>query len=388
MSEFMISSVGRDLKLGFDGTVNDQGGQTIGSWMTNEQNDIVIQGSPDDEGNAPEAETVPVQWKFNAKNQLLALDNAGGEIFNFNASGKPVRYELRESRLLVCPDRSAPVPLIFFVHGDWQLNDQHQLEFTVGPHTSVLDGFFSDTESRLTYHFIDRDKPWISNRLTFTGRWDIETEGGRPRTRFIYHRPDGTEGIFNLPGKLIIERGINQFRYTYDRAGRAFGITILGFLKVSENFEITYTIDKQESREGDELVKRTAFTLQGHFHGDRFSGDLNLVLVKDDDTPGDYQLAISGNYMGMVGNAQVMAGFQFAQKRKGRWKKTSFGFAGSIHWKDGHFVYALRTAGREVELQIGAEIRTAGGAVIDAETTIQGEGGRLQKVTFLLGVRF
>lgn len=387
MASFTISSAGTDQVLNADGQVTNSTGDSVGTWTTNAQNQLVIQPTTEADGTVPPAETIDVKWKFNENNQLCVLDQSDVELFNFNTTDNIPDYELREARLRVQPDDTNE-KFMFFIMGDWALNDQHQLEFTVGTETSVIDGFFSDTKSRLTYHFTDSDQPWIANRLIFAGRWDIKNNDGTATTKFFYKIADGTEKCFDLPGKMIVQKGTNQFRYTYDKDGGTFGITLLGFLKISENFEITYTIDQYEAQEGAELVKRTSFSLNAAFHGDRFDGDLNMVLVKDDASPGDYNLAVTGAYKGMIGDAHVMAGFQFSQRRKGRIKTTTFGFGGEIKWENGQFVYQLNVNDKKVVLHMGAEIMTSGGAVINADTTVVGENGNLKKVTFLLGVSF
>lgn len=376
------------LSLTTQGKVVDSGGNVTGTWTTNANNDIVVQGNPDQNGNAPAPDLIPACWIFNDKNQFCVEDSSGTELLNFNtaiADNFP-SYELRNTQLRVRPEDSFAFE--FFITGDWSMDDKHQLTFTANGKSSTIVGILADNKSRFTYRFRDLDQPAISNRLTFTGKWEQKTVDGQPNLSFHYKATDGTEKTFEMPGKLIVQRGTNQFRYTYDKDNRTFGITLLGFLKVSENFEITYTIDKQESGEGDELVAKTTFVLQASFHGNQFDGDLTLALVKDDASPGDFLLTLTGEYTAVTGDTSVMVGFKFSQVRRGRKVTTKFGFGGSFTWKNGHIAYQFSAGDGTVDLMLDLNIKLRDGGSVDSRLEIHGADGEVKSITFLFGVTF
>jgi len=377
-----------DFSLTTQGKALDSNGDAMGTWTTSSTNEIIVQGNPDQDGNEPAPIVIPATWKFNNKNQLCVADESGTELLNFNtaiADNFP-SYELRDSKLRIRPEDSFDFE--FFLFGDWSMNDQHQLTFTANGVSSTIVGILADNKSRFTYRFRDLAQPAISNRLTFTGKWEQATVDGQPNLTFHYKGIDGSDQVFQMPGKLIVQRGTNQFRYTYDKDNRTFGITLLGFLKVSENFEITYTIDKQESGEGDELVAKTTFVLQASFHGNQFDGDLTLALVKDDASPGDYLLSLTGEYTAVTGDTSVMVGFKFSQVRNGRKVTTKFGFGGSFTWKNGHIAYQFSAGDGTVSLMLDLNIKLRDGGSVDSRLEIHGANGEVKSITFLFGVTF
>jgi hypothetical protein len=187
---------------------------------------------------------------------------------------------------------------------------------------------------------------------------------------------------------MVVERGTNQFKYIYDKDNRTFGITLLGFLKVNENFEITYIIDAQQSNDGGQLVDKTTFTLQAVFHGNQFEGDLTLALTKNNNEPGNYLLSLTGEYTAVMGQTNVMVGFKFSQVRNGKKVTAKLGFGGSIVWKNGHVFYQLSVNQSQVELMLGMNIKLRNGAAADARLNIKTDNGQVKSVSFLFNVSF
>ncbi len=387
MATFTISGNSQTFTLDTAGNVADASGQSIGRWNTDRLNQLVIQEKPDAGGTLPPAEAIPVNWVFNKNNQFCLQDSSGAELLNFNADNSVFpEYELRNATLRVKPDMNKDFN--FFIGGDWSMTPDHVLQFTVNGVASAIDGFLADTKSRFIYNFRDKIRPFLSSRLTFSGRWDQETVDGVPQMKFIYKIADGTEKTFDLPGNLIITKGTNQFKYTYDKDSKSFGITFVGFLKINENLSITYSLDQQSSSSGDNLVAATTFTMQAAFSGKQFDGDLNLVLVKDNNTPGTYGLAVTGEYTGVVGETKVMVGFRFSQMRANGKITRTVGIGGSFILKNGQVSYKLDVGGNTVNLTVGLEIRLKNGASVDSKLNLTTENGQVQSVSFLLGVSF
>ena len=384
MSKFNLSDGSSTFHLDIHGQYFDDQDQLLGTWQTGDSNAVVLLSDSGDET------VVPVHWRFNDDNQLCLLDEQGSDVHNFCLDvDQRMKCSLRDATLRVKPTRNHPFE--FDIHGDWHLNDKHQLEFTSNGAKSVLDGILSDKKSRFIYRVKDKQNPRINYRLGFVGRWEqITQDDGTPRLRFHYRRGADAEGVFEMPhdGRLVIQNGMNQFRYVYDRDNRTFGVTLLGFLKVSETLEITYSIDKQSASNGDEMVAATTFALQAAFSGNQFDGDLGLVIVKDDNTPGNYEMTLTGDYLGVVGDTRVMVGFRFSQRRNGHLVTRKFGIGGAFELDNGVITYAFDVGHQTVKLEAGIDIRLKNGGDVTSKFALVGSDGQVRTITFLLGVTF
>lgn len=384
MSTFNLSNGIDTFQLDIAGKVQDTNGHSIGKWKTNKANQITI---TKEDGTK---EQLDVRWKFNQHNQLCLLDTQQNEVFNFcKVPDNRPKCELRDAVLKVKPTNNKAFQ--FDIRGDWHLNQKHQLEFTCDGVKSTLDGILSDKKSRFLYRVRDKENARINFRLGFAGSWEQFTEAeGTPKLKFHYKKEGDTTGVFEMPndGKLIIENGMNQFRYVYDRDNKTFGITLLGFLKVKENLEITYTIDKQSAKNGDELVAKTTFAIQAAFSGNQFDGDLALVVLKDDNNPGSYTLNITGDYTGVIGDTRVMVGFRFSQRRKGKLITRKFGIGGAFELDNGEVTYAFDVGNGFVELEVGIDIRLKNGGDLNSKFALVGADGQVRTITFLLGITF
>ena len=384
MSKFQVSSNTTTYQLNIAGKVLDINDNPVGKWTTDKDNKIAI---TKEDGTK---DKVPVHWKFNEHNQFCLLDIQHNEVFNFcTVQDNRLKCDLRKAILKVKPTSNRPFQ--FKIRGDWDLNEKHQLEFICDGVKSVLDGKLSDRKSRFIYRVSDKQNARINYRLGFAGKWEQFTESeGIPRLKFLYEKEGDALGVFEMPedGKLIIENGANQFRYVYNKENKTYGIRLVGFLKIKENLEITYTIDKQSSRSGDELVAKSTFAIQAAFSGNQFDGDLGLVVLKDDSTPGNYQLTVTGDYEGLVGSTRVMVGFRFSQRRNGRLITRTFGVGGAFAWKNGEVTYAFDVGNRSIELEIDVEIKLKNGGDINSKFAFTEANGQIKTITFLFGITF
>lgn len=386
-SSFKLSNNNSQFSLDTEGNVNDANGQKIGAWNTDRQNNLVIQKPANSDGTVPPPIVIPVKWSFNPNNQFCLQQGNGTVLLNFNADETVIpEYELRNAVLRVRPDMTKDFQ--FFITGDWNMTPDHLLQFTVNGVTSTIDGVLADTKSRFIYNFRDKTRSFVSSRLTFSGAWQQQTVDGVPKLSFTYNLADGSTKTFALPGDLVISKGSNQFKYSYNKNDRSFGVSLLGFLKISENLIISYTLDKQSSQNGDELVATTTFTMQAAFVGKQFEGDLNLALIRDDNTPGNYTLAVTGEYTGVVGDTRVMVGFRFSQIRANGKVTRTVGIGGAFILKNGQISYLLDVGQNTISLTLGVEIRLKSGAAVDSKLNITSENGEVQSINFLLGVSF
>lgn len=364
-------------------TVN---GASVGKWMTNAANKIVVTKSDNS------TVTFDVNWAFNSDNQLVV--SSGTKEFNFHSVAANVpRYETLNAVLLVKPNKNES--FVFELRGDWALTETHDLSITINGKKSVLDGFIQDPRSRFMFHFVNKKNLLQGSVLGFVGAWTESVDAsGKPRLKFTYKRDGQADGEFTLPKGVVVERGSNQLLYEYDKQGRKARIQFVGTLMVNNDFTITYALDRQTSdKNTDEQVAATTFVFGAVFKKKNFSGDLELALKKEDGTAGSTTLTIGGTFTAVLGgSAKVKAGFSFQQKRAGNVSTTTFGFAGELETKSGNKVQwtfaTSNAATRTIDLAVNAEIRLGEKASLDERLNLKLVNGEVRGITFLLGVNF
>jgi hypothetical protein len=367
-------------------------GTAAGSWTTNKTNQIVVTN-----GNASPV-VFDVGWQFNPDNHLV-ISSSGTTVFDFNTvPGSQPFYSTLNGVLNVRP---TPGQLFTIqLRGDWAVSNDHLLSITINGVKSVIDGFFFDPRSRFMYHFVDKKNQLAASVFGFVGTWESFVDGdGKPRVRFKYQlepAADGTArtGIFELPQGVAINRSNNQLVYQYDKAGQTRQIQFVGTMAISPDFVVTYGIDRQVSGTGAQQVGSTTFTFGAVINKKNFSGDLELMIKKQDGTVGGSTFAIRGMFRGVHGSTGVQVGFTFEQVRGGdplnpNKVTTTFGFAGAITMKNGQiqFSFASNSATKSVVLTVNVDIRL-GAASLDSSLNITLQNGQVASVKFLLGISF
>jgi hypothetical protein len=370
-------------KYDFDltGPVN-KNGQAAGTWTTSKDNKLVAN---DKNGNA--LASFDVTWQFNADNQLT-LSSGGNPLFNFHtvAAMRPLLTTVN-AVLNVRPDRNNTFN--FDLRGEWDITATHDLSLTINGIVSVIDGFIQDPRSRFMYHFFNKQDLTQESILGFVGAWQQRVDTtGTPLVDFQYKREDGSSDTFTLPQGITINKTINQFMYQYNKAGHSFRVQFAGFLQVSEDFQLTYSIDRQVSQTGAEQVASTTFRIGATFKKNNFSGSLDVLVNKTDGTAGAFTLSISGSFTAMLGQTKLQAGFTFSQVRSGNTVTTAVGFAGSLQLKNGQVQWQFLKNAQTMTIAISAADIKLGPARIDARLNIVGQGGQILGVQMLFGVAF
>lgn len=362
------------------GPVKDKNGTAVGTWGTDKNNKIVVKR------NAGAPLSFDVEWKFNANNQLC-LNSGGQEVFNFHAVGNRPYYYTQDAVLKVRPDQNRAFG--FELRGEWDITDKHDLSFTVGGVTSIIDGYVQDERSRFMYHFFDKKDITQRSVLGFVGQWSHMLDAdGTPKLDFNYQREDGTVDTFGLPKGVVIDTTVNQFIYEYDKKGHKYRIQFAGFLKVSEDFTITYDIDRQVSQSGAEQVAATSFTIKAQISKKAFAGNIEFAVKKMDGTVGASTLALRGNFTAVRGQTRLQVGFSFEQVRGASVVTTKFGFNGTLEWRGGKVQWTFERNATKTTIAIAATDIKLGPARIDAVLNLINEHGQMAGVYFLLGVSF
>jgi len=361
------------------------GGNAVGSWTTNATNQIIV--------TLAGASTVAfdVSWVFNDKNQLTiqspSAQSPSTEIFNFSAGGLHNSFTTRDTVLLVKPDCYGA--FTFALTGDWALNPDYNLAFTVGGVTSTLDGFVSDPLGRFIFHFANQANLLETNVLGFAGSWQSKVDAaGTPLLDFHYQTPNG-EKIFELPRAVAVNRSSNQLSYTYTKGNKNLSIDFQGTLMIGPDFKITYVVQRQVSNAGDEMVASTTLSFNATLTQPNLHGDLQLTLTKPDGTAGGSVLTIGGQCQGVLGKTSLQIGFTFTQIFGGAGNQITrtAAFSGTIAFTGGQVQWTFGATGTTIDLAVGVDIKL-GSIQLDVRLNLPVDGGQMAGVTCLLGVSF
>ena len=355
-----------------------------GKWKTDQTNKIVVTK------NDNSTVSFDVVWEFNTDNQLVV--SAAGKKFNFTEVAANIpRYETRNAVLVVKPNKDKPFS--FELRADWSLSETHDLTITINGKASTIDGFINDPRSRFMFHFSNKQALLRSSVLGFVGAWsEFVDEGGQPRLKFTYKRDGQPDGEFVLPKGITIDKTMNQLMYEYDKNGNKRRIQLVGTLMISDDFTISYGLDRQSSTDGQTQFGSTTFTFNAAFKKKNFTGDLDLAIVKQDGTVGGTTISISGKFTAVIGKTSLLAGFTFEQNRAGNKTSTTFGFSGKLQFigNKGSIEWAFttdNTTTKTITLALNVDINV-GATQIDARLNLKMEGGQMKGVTFFLGVGF
>lgn len=369
---FQLTKDSKTFDFDITGAVQS-GGTAAGTWSTNQTNQIVLTATD------ASLTTFDVDWQFNPNNQLQIL-SSGASLINFNAGGATPTYSNDQDVLVVQPDSGNA--FTFQLHGDWGLDDHHNLTFQIGANPSTLDGFLQDTSGQFSYHFFDLDNLTNENILTFPGKWQPPTvKDGKPEVDFVYNKKDGTQGTFDLPGDLNLDPSINEFVYTFDNGTNTSRLQFVGTLHISSDFTIKYSLDRETSPAGGS----TTFTLSTVFNQPKFEGNLQLAVKKDDGSPGT-SLEIGGKFTASLGAGKLSVGFNYSQPASGNTQ--TIGFNGSFVSPSGSDVaWNFTSNSTSMTIDLTAHIQL-GKVQTQEMLNITTENGQIKGIHALFGIKF
>jgi hypothetical protein len=386
MGSFTATSGADTFSLDTAGNVTESG-NPAGTWTTNQQNQLVI--------TKPDGTIVVINatWRFNNQNQLTLQPAGQGAAFNF-ASDPALRnsFTTVNAALQVMPEKAGSFQ--FTLHGDWNLDANHDMQFTVGGVQSTINGFVSDPIGRFIFHFADGQSPLRTNVLGFVGSWDLPRDANNQPIKsgdailvFHYTKEDGSTGTLPLPQSAAINRSTNQLSYTYQKGNKTLSIAFQGTLMIDPDFQITYIFNRQVSSSGDQMVASTTIGFDAMLTKPDFSGDLQLSLTKPDGSAGT-TLTIGGNFQGVLGKTKLLVGFSFQQSfgPSGTLSRTA-NFDGDLTFSGGEVQWTFQATGQTVALATTVDVKL-GPVSADARLNLTMDNGQVSGVTFLLGISF
>jgi hypothetical protein len=371
MGDFSLKSGADTLDFDINGSVT-KGGASFGTWTVADDAQIRI---TDTSGAVT---TVPVVWQFNPTNQL-ELRQSGTVVFNFhnNASVRP-DMQVVNGVLLVAPDQKNDFS--FGLHGDWDVDAQFNLVFTVAKIKSIINGILRDTDSsEFIYIFITQGPVARSYEFDFTGKW--QQNGSGMDVDFIYDEADGSTGTIHLPAGLTMDPVKNILVYSYNKGTHTGSLELAGSLRVNSNFSITYVLDQQDQAG----IQSTTFSIAAQIKtGSVGEGNLQLVAQRSGQ---DHTLQIGGNYHGAVAGLDLTVGFSYKRTVSGTTIQDSVAFIGKVSNPENgnQFTWAFTVNGRDVTVDLTAHIMLLPGSCINAALTFTVNGQQVA-VSAMFGI--
>jgi hypothetical protein len=379
MASFKLTKGTDTFDLDVFGPVKNQAGQAIGKWNTNNTNNIVI---TKDAGGTVVLDNVI--WKFNTNNQLC-LNVGDTEVVNLHKLGNRPFYATENAVLKVRPDQNNTFTLA--LHGEWDMSPSHDLSITINGTVSVIDGFIQDMRGRFMYHFFDKGSSSLQESiLGFAGEW-IQDQNDPLKLTFKYQRENNSPDEFALTKSMTINRTLNQFMYEYDKNGQTFRLQFMGLVKVSDDFVISYTIDRQQSQSGSTLVKETTLTIKADIDKKDFSGNVEFKVKKTDGTSSS--IALRGNFTAVFKkNVKLSVGFAFDQTTSLGKVQSTFAFNGKLEFgESGSTIqWSFEKNATQTKISISATNITVGPARVDGVLNIVRQDGHVIGVRVLFGV--
>jgi hypothetical protein len=376
MSTFQLQS--GDNKLDFDiaGRIFNAGA-AFGTWSVTSDNKIQVKPV------SGAASTIDVDWGFNDGNQF-ELRQGGEVVFNFHADSS-VRPQIQVSKgaLVVAPNIAAPSFLIL-IHGTWGMDANFNLTLAVTAATTVtstLDGILdSSSTSQFAFTFSTPGPTAATFKLVFRGTWQ-QRNSGTLDVDFVYDAEQGKTGIIHLPAALTMEPTKAMLVYTYNKGTKTTSVTLAGNVQISQDFSLTYSVDAQ----GGGGIKSSTFSIGGTYQTDSANFGKFQLTVKRDGV--DHTLEIDGQYSGAIGGNTLTVGFSYIRHIGGTTFHDSIAFNGSISNPKGdkQFFWNVTVSGKQIEVDLSAQITLASGRCIRAELNVVVNGQQVA-ITAMFGI--
>ncbi|HTD21422.1 MAG TPA: hypothetical protein VK738_02140 [Terriglobales bacterium] len=371
MADFSLTNGTDTLDFDIQGNVT-RAGASFGAWTVADDAQISVTD------NTGTTTTIPVVWQFNTGNQL-ELRQSGNVVFNFHANAN-VRPDLQVANgvLHIAPDQNGV--FFFSLHGDWSMDNQFNLIFTVASVKSTINGILRDTDSsEFIYIFITQGPVARNYELDFTGKW--EQNGSGLDVDFRYDKDGGASGTIQLPPGLTMDPVKNILVYTYNKGTHKGSLELAGSIRVNSNFSVTYVLDQQDQAG----IQSTTFSLAAQIKTDTVGeGNLHLLIQRTD---GSQTIEIGGDYHGAIAGLDLTVGFNYKRTVSGTTIHDSVAFDGKVvNPNNGNqFTWNFEMGGNQISVDITAHITLRSGACLNASLTFNISGQQVG-ITAMFGI--
>ena len=371
-------------KFGFDTSGNGavtKNGASFGVWTTDDQNKLVARPT-----DGSDSVSFDVVWVFTEQNEL-SVKNGNTVLCNFHADRRP-RYDLFNAVLKVKPDFTGAHQ--FALHGEWDLRDDMKLTFTTpDKQVSVFDGQLNDLRSRFNYRVRSKVAGHESHtaQFLFVGRWRKDPADAA-KLNFIYQRANGTEDTFVMAGTLTFNKADNQMVYRFDAATQSHQIDFVGSLRVSPDFQITYSIANQIAQGSQSQVVASDIVIDAVFANPAFEGGLSLAVKRPNGGETVFTLSGQFTHIRVSGTTNLAVGFSITSGTGAT--PTTVAIAGTFSFKNqSQLQFTFAHNAKQTTIGISAtQLKLGTFATANASATIQLQDGSLKSVEVMFGVTF
>jgi hypothetical protein len=354
-------------------------GVPFGSWTTDVQNKLIAQ-SEDGSVKVP----FPVTWVFTDKNELC-LKSGNDLLCNFHADRRP-RYDVVNAVLKVKPDFVAQHQ--FELRGEWNLTPDMKLTFTTPDNqVSTLDGNLNDLRSRFNYRIASKVSGHESHtaQFLFVGRWRKDPDDPL-KLNFVFQRENGTEDVFALAGTVTFNKSDNQMVYHFDGPTRTHQINLIGTLRVSPDFQLSYTIANQVAQGNQTQVTTSEIVIDALFGNSSFDGGLALSVKRAAE---ETVVNLSGQFT----HVRILGGnlgIGFAISGGTGTTPTIVALNGTFSTNAvGELQFTFAKNAKQMTIGISAnQIKLGNFATANASGTIRLQDGSLRSIDVMFGVTF
>ena len=353
------------------GTVT-RNGAAFGVWTTDDHNRLIAR--PAQGADVP----FTVVWKFNDNNELCLLEVGAAQLVNFHEAARP-NYSVDQAVLKVKTRTGGSMQFQLF--GEWDLDDQIRLTFTTPDNVkSVLEGRLNDLNSRFVYRVTSKVPGRESHQSTllFRGVWRTNP-ADHTQLQFLYKRKNLTEDIFSLPGTYRFDTVDNKLLYGFSAAGRNHEIAFVGSLRISSDFQITYSVKAQLGQTGGVIAATAVFA------NPSFDGMLELAV--DNPRTGSAVYSIAGEFTHVRrSGTRIGVGFAIAG---GGGQPLTLMFQGSFTTNTGGTLdFTFTKNAQYMTISFTATQIKIGVASVNSSATIVLAGGNLVGVEAMFDVTF
>jgi hypothetical protein len=368
----------------FDTTGNaavTRNGAAFGTWTTGPRNTLVAQ-STDGIVQIP----FDVTWMFSDANELC-VKSGDTLLCNFHDDRRP-RYDVVNGVLKVKPDLSGAHQ--FELRGEWDLLPDMTLTFTTpDQQVSTLDGRLNDLRSRFNYRLASKVPGRESHtaQLVFVGRWRKDPLDP-VKLNFIFQREDLSEDIFVLAGTLAFDKTENQMIYRFDTGTQTHQIDFIGTLRVSPDFQISYSIANQVAQGSQTQVLTSEVVIDAVIANPALEGDLSLAVTRHGQTDTVFTIGGRFKHIRVGGGSNLAVGFAVSGGTGAT--PTTVAIDGTFSSAGGtELQFTFTRNAKQTTIGVSAnQIKLGTVATASTAATIRLGDGSLRSVEIMFGVTF
>jgi hypothetical protein len=359
---FQLTDQNETLVLDLAGNVTKDGA-ALGTWTVTKDNQIQINQTTGD------TQTIPVNWGFNADNELtLAQPNTQNSFNFFGDDNVEPTLTTDKAVLTVKPDGSADFS--FELRPAWKLESNFDMTVTIGTTQSTIDGILGNRQdSGFDYTFQTNDDLLAAYALHYTGTWKQQTAGNTDLIFEYDTEPDAngnTTQQFDLPDGLNVDSTKNLLVYRANKNDQSTEIGLLGTLTLGKDLSIIYEIDRQDIGG----VKSSTFQIQANLIDPSSvgSGTLDISVTNQG---GQKTFKISGTYSGQIDNAKLTVGFTYERQKGGGVDTQTVAFNGEVKTQGADFIWSMSDTGQELTITASVTFAvgtTCGEAALNFQT--------------------